>query len=531
MPAQLSGLTSGARRLLAGFTAGQKAVTGVALLAILGGLLAFTSWASKPALVPVFTDLSAADAAAITEELASKGTAYELADGGSTVLVPQQDVYQLRLDLSAAGLPESGEAGYELLDRQGITTSEFRQRVDFQRALEGELAKTISAIDGVDATTVHLVIPEQALFSEDARQPSASVLVKSRPGSRLTGGQVQAVVNLVSSSVEGLEPEKVTIADSSGNVLSTGGEGGAGGAAADARAAQTSTFESSLQESVQAMLAPVVGDGKAVVRVKAELDFDKRETQTERFETGAKAPTVSETTATETYDGTGQVVGGVLGPENVTQAPEGSGDSSYEKAQTSRQYAVGKVTERAEAAPGKIERLSVAVILDAEAAGVVNPAEVKQLVSAAAGIDPTRGDVVEVSRMTFDDTAEKAAEEELAEIAAAERSEQRWSLIRTVAVLLVVGMVLLHALRILRRDRRTPVTIAVQELEARQQSAIAAEEAAMLAAQQRLQLEATPTDPDEVRRISVQSEIGDLVERQPEEVAQLLRGWLADRRS
>src|SRR5687768_13580517 len=107
MPAQLSGLTSGARRLLAGFTAGQKA---------------FTSWASKPALVPVFTDLSAADAAAITEELASKGTAYELADGGTTVLVPQQDVYQLRLDLSAAGLPESGEAGYELLDRQGITT-------------------------------------------------------------------------------------------------------------------------------------------------------------------------------------------------------------------------------------------------------------------------------------------------------------------------------------------------------------------------------------------------------------------------
>ena len=529
MAAQLNGLTSGLKRLLVGFTPGQKAVTGLALLALLVGGVLFTSWAAKPSLVPVFTNLASADAAAITEELAAKGTRYELADGGATVLVPQQDVYQLRLDLSAAGLPEGGTTGYELLDKQGITTSEFRQRVDYQRALEGELSKTISSIEGVEATTVHLVIPEQALFSEDTRKPSASILVKTRPSAKLTSGQVQAVVNLVSSSVEGLEPEQVTLADASGNVLSTAGENGASAAASDARAAQTSTFESALQESVQEMLAPVVGAGKAVVRVRAELDFDKRETRTERFETDEDAPVVSETNASENYEGTGQVVGGVLGPENVT-TPEG-GDSSYEKESSSRQYAIGKVTEKAEAAPGKVQRLSVAVILDAEAAGVVNPNEVEQLVAAAAGIDPARGDVVEVSRMTFDDTAAKAAQEEMAALEAAQKSEQRWSLVRTIAVLLVVGLVLLHAIRILRRgDRRVPVTLAVQELEARQQQAIAAEEAAMLAAQQRLPLEAV-SDPLEVRRLSVQAEIGELVERQPEEVAQLLRGWLADRRS
>ena len=529
MPAQLNGISSGLKRLLSGFTAGQKAITALALVVLLIGGFLFTSWATKPALVPVFTNLASADAAAITEQLSSAGTPYELTDGGRTVLVPQKDVYQLRLDLSAAGLPEGGTSGYELLDKQGITTSEFRQRVDYQRALEGELSKTISSIDGVDATTVHLVIPEQALFSEDSRQPSASILVKTRPGATLTAGQVQAVVNLVSSSVEGLDPADVSLADSSGNVLSAGGDDGAAAAAGDARAAQTSTFESRLQESVQQMLAPVVGAGKAVVRVKAELDFDKRETRTERFETDEEAPAVSETTSTERYEGTGQVVGGVLGPENVA-APEG-GESSYDKESTARQFAVGKVTEKAVAAPGKVQRLSVAVILDAQAAGVVNPAEVRQLVSAAAGIDPARGDVVEVSRMAFDDTAAKAAEEEMAKLEAAAKSEQRWGLVRTVAVLLVVGLVLLHALRILRRDSRVPVTLAVQELEARQQQAIAAEEAAMLAAQHRLQLESTPADPGEVRRLSVQSEIGELVERQPEEVAQLLRGWLADRRS
>lgn len=529
MPAQLTGAATSFKRLFADFTSGQKVVTGLALLALLVGGFMFTSWAARPALVPVFTNLASADAAAITEELAARGTEYELADSGRTVLVPQKDVYQLRLDLSAAGLPEGGTTGYELLDKQGITTSEFRQRVDYQRALEGELSKTISSIDGVQGTTVHLVIPEQALFSEDTRQPSASVLIKGKPGRTLSAGQVQAVVHLVSSSVEGLDPAQVTVADAAGNVLSAAGDEGAAAAAGDARAAQTATFETRLQESVQQMLAPVVGAGKAVVRVKAELDFDKRETRTERFDSEQDAPTVSESTATETYEGTGQVVGGVLGPENVT-TPEG-GDSSYDKEQVNRTYAVGKVTEKAVSAPGSVERLSVAVILDAEAAGVVNPAEVEQLVVAAAGIVPERGDVVEVSRMTFDDTAAKEAEEERAAIEAAERSKERWSLVRTVAVLLVVGLVLLHGLRILRRDKRTPVDISVQEIEARQASAIEAEEAAMLAAQARLQLEATPSDPAQARRMSVQSEIGDLVERQPEEVAQLLRGWLADRRS
>jgi flagellar M-ring protein FliF len=363
MPAQLGQLSSSIRRILAGFTPGQKAVTAFALVALLVGGYSFTSWAAKPAMVPLFTNLASADAAAITETLTTKGTPYELEAGGSTVLVPQKDVYQLRLDLSAEGLPQEGTTGYELLDKQGITTSEFRQRVDYQRALEGELSKTITSIDGVQATTVHLVIPEENLFADEAREPSASVLVKTKPGSTMEVGKVQAVVKLVASSVEGLEQERVTVADSKGAVLSSSNEDGATIAAGDARAVQTATFEQNLQTSVEQMLAPLVGAGKAVVRVRADLDFDKRETTTESFDTERKAPVVAEKTGTETYTGAGQTVGGVLGPENV-ELPEGAGTTDYDKEQAERQFAVGKTTEQAVSAPGNVQRLSVAVVLD-----------------------------------------------------------------------------------------------------------------------------------------------------------------------
>jgi flagellar M-ring protein FliF len=530
MPTQLSRIPASLRTLFAGFTAGQKAVTAIALLALLVGGVAFTGWAAKPSMVPVFTSLAADDAAAITEELNTRGTQYALADGGATVLVPQKDVYQLRLDLSAAGLPKDGKAGYELLDSQGITTSEFRQRVDYQRALEGELTKTISSIEGVEAATVHLVMPEEALFSEDARQPSASVLVKTKRGTTLSGGQVQAVVNLVSSSVEGLVPEQVTLADANGTVLSAAGEDGANAAAGDARAVQTAAFEKELQTSVQEMLTPVVGSGKAVVRVKAALDFDKRATTSERFNPDDKqAPAVSESVTTENYEGGNQIVGGVLGPENVGNPALAGGENNYEKGSETRTMAVDKVTEQVQSAPGKVERLSVAVILDAEAAGVIAPAEVEQLVAAAAGIDRERGDVVEVSRLEFDDTAAKAAEEEFAQIAAAEKAAQRWSLARTAGVLLVVGLLLLYALRVMRRDQRTEVELPYNT-EATQ-LALEAEQSAALAAAERRVLEPVPVSAEERQRLTIQGEIGELVERQPEEVAQLLRGWLADRRS
>jgi flagellar M-ring protein FliF len=520
----VSSVSGGVKRTLAGFTSGQKTVTALAVVFLVVGGFMFTKWAAKPALVPVFTNLSSADASAVTDELNSKGVKYELAEGGSTVLVPQAEVYQLRLDLSAAGLPKTGTAGYELLDKQGITTSEFRQRVDYQRALEGELSKTVSSIEGVDSTIVHIVIPEENLFSEDTRKPSASVLIKTRQGKPLGANQVQTVVNLVSSSVEGMTPERVAVSDAAGNVLSATGPDGQSAAAGDARTAQTGTFEKALQTSIQDMLAPITGPGKAVVRVKADLDFDAKETQTETFETDKKAPVVTETTGGEKFTGTGQVVGGVLGPENVQPAP-GAGSNSYDKAQASRTYAVGKVTEKAKAAPGKVNRLSVAVVLD-ESAKTADADAVKKLVAAAAGIDTTRGDVVEVSTLAFDKTAAEDAAKEFAAIEAAKKHDATMSLVRTGVVALIVLLILIYAMRSMRKDRREPVAIpGTLTVEQMQQLATAKDMIALQGARAALEPASTP---EQLTKQAIREDIEQMVSSQPDEVATLLRSWLSE---
>jgi flagellar M-ring protein FliF len=532
MPTQLTGLTARLRAVFADFTAGQKAVTALAALAVVVAAVGVSMWAAKPSYTPLFTNLAAEDAAAITEELSSAGTSYQLGDGGSTVLVPRQDVYQLRLNMSAAGLPSASKGGYALLDEQGITTSEFKQRVDFQRALEGELSTTITALDDVQEANVHLVIPKETLFSDDARQPSASVMVRTKPGKQMSSAQVRGVVHLVASSVEGLDPAQVTLTDASGKVLSAPGEDGVDAAAGDARAEQTRAFEEKLSRSVENMLIPVVGGGGAVVTVNAELDFDQRRTRTETYQTDEQAPTLSESTTAESYNGTGTVVGGVLGPENV-ELPDG-GTSEYDKETAQRAYGVGKVVEQAKSAPGQVKRLSVAVVLDGGKAGTVPPAQVEALVAAATGLDRERGDVIEVSRLAFDDTAEKLAAEEQAKAEAAERREQMFGTARTIGILLLVGILLLLAVRSLRKTERETIELPVEPypvLEAEQagmlddgEGALALEGAAANAIE-------APVSPETNRRLEIQGELSGLVERQPEEVAQLLRGWLADRRS
>src|SRR5882757_7266789 len=262
---------TGARRrastVWSGFTSGQKTTLGLAIAAVVLGGYLFTKWAAQPTWTPLYGNLSSTDAGSVTSELKSKGVQYRLADGGATVMVPQAQVYQLRLDMSAKNLPTGGSQGYALLDKQGITTSEFRQRVDYQRALEGELARTIGAIDGVSGADVHLVIPAEDVFADDSRKPSASVLLRPKTaGKKFSSDQVRSVVNLVAGSVEGLTPDAVTVADSAGHTLSPpGAEGRAAPGAAQAPRAQT--FEDALSRSRGNMLPPVTGAGGGVVRV------------------------------------------------------------------------------------------------------------------------------------------------------------------------------------------------------------------------------------------------------------------------
>jgi flagellar M-ring protein FliF len=523
-----------------GFTSGQKTMLGLAVGAIAIGGYFFTQWAAQPTWTPLYGNLSATDAGSVTQELASKGVRYKLSDGGSTVLVPQAAVYQLRLDMSAKGLPTGGSQGYALLDKQGITTSEFRQRVDYQRALEGELARTIGAIDGVAGADVHLVIPADDVFADDSRQPSASVLLRPKTqGKKFGNDQVRAIVNLVAGSVEGLSPEAVTVADSGGHVLSAPGEGGLD-ASGDAQAAQGRTFEDGLARSIEEMLAPVTGAGGAVVRVKADLDFDERSTTTESFAqppAGQTSPLVTESTSNETFAGPGAstAAGGVLGTDGQAPAAGAATNANnYQKQSAERSFAVGKVTEQVKSAPGKVSRLSVAVLLDDKVK--VAPAEITNLVNAAAGIDSQRGDVVSVQAMAFDHSATEAAAKEQKAEAAAKSKAQMFNLVRTGGVLLIVLVALFLAWRSAKKAgvTRYPVPGVL--------SAGPVQAEALHAALSALSTPGPATgtaavDPgDRYERVALPSapevndELAELIERQPDEVASILRGWLADRR-
>ncbi|MEU7903105.1 flagellar basal-body MS-ring/collar protein FliF [Actinoplanes sp. NPDC049118] len=513
------------------FTTGQKVVTIAAVLALLIGGYFFATWASKPSYSALFSNLSSKDASAIVESLQKTGTPYELSNGGSTIMVPQDQVYDLRLQLSGEGLPGESDTGYALLDEQGITTSDFMQHTNYQRALEGEISNTIKSIDGVEAATVHLVMPQKDVFSDDQEKTTASVLVQSSPNDPLTTQQVQAIVHLVASSVEGLEPEQVTVAGADGKILSTGGGAAVATGGDSGSESQTVAFQNRLNSSLQHMLDSVVGPGHAVVTTTAELDYDQTETTTESYTSDPSVAALSESISREAYNGNGTGTGGVLGPDNI-QVPNGAatgGTGQYEQSDIVRNNAVNKTTEARRSAPGSIEKLNVAVLLDSTTAGAVNQDDVQALVSAAAGIDPTRGDTIAVSAMPFDTSAATAAQDALAQSAAAEKSAKQTSLIKTGAMALVVLFLIFLAWRASRRAKKRKA-LSPAELKHLEDMQAALEQqrlAELNAAIPSPAIEAANADYEALEER--QREIEKMVQEQPDEMAALLRGWLAAR--
>jgi flagellar M-ring protein FliF len=514
------------------FTPGQKAVTIVAVLAIAIGGYFFATWAAKPTLAPLYSNLAAADASAVVDKLSAAGVTYELANGGQTIMVPSDQVYNLRLQMSGAGLPAQSDSGYALLDKQGITTSEFMQQVGYQRAMEAELANTIKAIDGVKNATVHLAIPKKDIFSEDTKKPTASVLVATAPGKSLTQSQVDAIVHLVASSIEGLDPDQVTLAGADGKILAAGGKA-TNLAGSDAQSQQTQSFEERMSSSLQQMLDQVVGPGHAVVQLTADLDFDQTETKTQTYTSDPKNPALSESTTAEKYNGAGGSTG-VLGPDNIAVPSAGAGTGTYDKSSTTRNNAVGMVTETRRSAPGKVRKLGVAVLLDANTAKNVNTAQVEKLVSSAVGLDTTRGDTMAVSTMGFDTSAAKDAQKALSAADMATQQEQWISMAKTGAVVFGILMLVLIALRASRRKKKAGLTPAEKEQLKEAQQALADARARATAALEAVPelpaLEAAPAQRVDPVLEGQQREIAAMVERQPDEVAQVLRSWLADQR-
>tara|TARA_R110002110_G_scaffold327869_1_gene539554 strand:+ start:15436 stop:17007 length:1572 start_codon:yes stop_codon:yes gene_type:complete len=508
----------------------QKIALGAAALTVIGGTMMLFGASGDVAMAAVYTDLEPRDAASVTDELIARNVDYELADGGRTVLVPRDDVYDLRIALSGEGLPVSNE-GYALLDKQGITTSEFRQRIDFQRALEGELSRTLRSIDGIETATVHLALPEDSVFVDEPATATASVLVRSSNPASVGSDQVAAMVHLVAASVKGMQPEDVTIADASGTVLTDlGAVGGVTGGGRDARTQATSAFEQELSSSIRSMVGRVTGFDHVAVNVQAELELTQRQETSERFDSSAEEGgglILAERTGNEIYTGT-EALGdaGVLGPDGaaVIATDEGSGDRSYSKDDVERTFAVNRTVEQTTFTPGAIERIHVAVLVDEASVSEAQVAAITEMVSTAAGVDVERGDQVVVTRLLFDTAATDAAAVAADGEAAAVAAEAQSSLIRTSLIAFLALVAMLLAYRSARRARRevaTPIDIG-------------AIRAASLASNNPSLTEAVPTDLDptplsaESSSQAALEELSALADRRPEEVAQILQSWLAD---
>jgi len=525
---KLSAAFSRAQGVVGGFTAAQRTVTIIGIAVLVLGAIALGTWVSKPQMSPLFSGLSAADANTVVEQLRSQKVQFELTDGGSTILVPEADVYTQRLTAAAAGMPSSSTEGYALLDKMGVTTSEFQQSVTYKRALEGELAATIGAMKGVKIASVKLAIPQDTVFVATKQDPTASVFVETQNGVTLTSDQVTAIVHLTSASIQGMKATDVAVIDANGTVLSAVGTGATGSSDK-----QTSAYEGRVQSAVQMMLDRIVGAGNSTVAVSATISAESAQVLTETFtQTPAVAP-LSESKNTETYTGTGGAGGasGVLGPDNIAVPGGAGGNGNYNSEKTVRDNAVNKVSETRTVPAGAVARQTVSVALDKAAAKGVNNAEIIALVTAAAGIDPARGDAVTVQTVGFNTGAATGAKQAIVAAEQSAAADRTAELIRTGIIALAIAIpVILALILFLRRSKqqRQPVALtemvgleAVTELlpEVPQRAIVTSPPPVLLP-------EPEPNSMDLNRRSIAQMAI-----QNPEKTAALLRGLMDERHS
>jgi len=261
----------------------QKVLLGVALAAIIALVVGAVIWSRTPTYRVLFANVDGRDGGAILAQLSQLNVPYRMGDGGNSILVPEEVVYDTRLKLAAQGLPKGGATGFELLDNPRLGLSQFAEQINYQRALEGELSRTVESIAAVRGARVHLAIPRPSVFVREAQQPSASVLIELERGRVLDAEQVAGIVHLVSSSVSGLNPKQVTVVDQSGNVLSARNEGSATVGLDPSQINYRKAIERDIAARIESIVVPVVGAGNVRAQVAADVDFSLVEQTSETF--------------------------------------------------------------------------------------------------------------------------------------------------------------------------------------------------------------------------------------------------------
>lgn len=439
---------------------------------VLFGTIALAYWVQVPSYRVLFNRLDSSDAGAVVEYLKAEHIPYRVNADGGRIEVPSGRVHETRMALAAQGVPQGGGVGFELFDKQTLGMTDFVQRLGFQRALQGELARSIAELSAVEAARVHLALPERSLFVAEDRKPSASVVVRLRAGRTLDLDQVDGIVHLVAGSVEGMIPSEVTVVDVNGNILSRELQQD-GHTPAQTLQAYQRELEEVYVGRIETMLERVLGPGHAVARVSVDVDRAQVEETLENYDPDAAAVRTERRTSESNSHGSATGVPGV--DATLTNDPDAAGGpanplSEREDAQLT--YEISKHTSRRVETVGGLKRLSVAVLVDGAAppaaaegedgaetpaaAFVPRPAEeldrYRELVKRAVGFNEDRGDEIEVISAPFHATDPVLLEGPGFFAQVGEWSDQIWRAIGLVVVL-VVGLFVVRPFLLAMADR------------------------------------------------------------------------------
>ena len=418
MPSRLLGPNLRGRLVLqslVSFLKGLGAARLMAMVAVTAALIGFFAFViirvTTPQMTTLFTDLSTEDSSAIIKDLERQAIPFELRNEGAVIMVPKDRVTRLRMKLAEGGMPKGGGVGYEIFDKSdALGTTSFVQNINHLRALEGELARTIRAIDRIQAARVHLVLPERPLFSRETPEPSASIVVRVR-GS-LEQQQIKAIRHLVASAVSGLKPQRVSIVDEAGQLLADGEAGDNENVAGDER---RNAFEKRLRNEVEAIVSSVVGAGRAQVQLSADFDYNRITQTSDKFDPEGRVLLSSQTReeSSATADNSGQVTVNNELPGN--QRPDGASTAKDQskKTEETNNYEISHTTKTEVTEAGRVNRISVAVLVDGaytknekgemvyQERGKDQLDRIATLVRSAIGFDQKRGDQVEVVNLKF----------------------------------------------------------------------------------------------------------------------------------
>lgn len=499
---------------------------GVAVLVV--GLATVLALSLATPYEPLYYNLGREDAAEVVEFLKKERVPYRLADQGRVVQVPRDQVYELRLRLAGTTMP-SGGLGFEIFDRSNLGVTEFVQNVNYQRALQGELARTIRELRQVEAARVHLVLPRESLFVEEQKEATASVILQLKTGRQLDRGQVEGIMRLVAGSVEGLRPENVTVLDTRGTVLSQAAIQPADDTTLTTKQLKFKReYEHTLEQRLQSMLERVVGRRNVVVRAAVSLDFSKVEKTEEIYDPDLFAVR-SEHLVNAVEQGQKPVAQGV--PGVAANVPEGAGANIGQAMETvqnrtddqTRNYEISKTVSHTQLPVGTVRNISVAVLVDgsyAAAEGEEKPRFVPRsdeelqvyatMVKKAIGFDRKRGDQVEVASVAFDETS-------MAEDIKAMKWASYYELGKTAAIYALIAILLLMVYLKIVKPLLAAFSRAVAPV-----PAPAGGGAADLAAEVKEKVEIR-------KERTMMDKIADFARENPDEVARIIKIWLKER--